>query len=48
MAQLGVAPERMTKVFDRWSGWLKERPETDAYLARGKATTTSTTTKGSA
>lgn len=48
MAQLGVAPERMTKVFDRWSGWLKERPETVAYLARGKATTTSTTTKGGA
>src|SRR3954468_9165567 len=36
MAQLGVAPERMTKVFDRWSGWLKERPETRAYLARWK------------
>jgi len=39
MAQLGVDPERMTKVFNRWSGWLKERPETVAYLARGKATT---------
>ena len=34
MAQLGVEPERMTKVFMRWSGWLKERPETVAYLAR--------------
>ena len=28
MAQLGVEPERMTKVFKRWTGWLKERPET--------------------
>lgn len=34
MAQLGVAPERMAKVFTRWAGWLKERPETQAYLAR--------------
>jgi ketosteroid isomerase-like protein len=36
MAQLGVEPDRMTKVFKRWSGWLNERPETQAYLARGK------------
>jgi len=36
MAQLGVAPERMTKVFRRWAGWLKERPETLDYLARPK------------
>jgi SnoaL-like protein len=36
MAQLGVEPDRMTKVFKRWSGWLKARPETVAYLARGK------------
>ena len=36
MAQLGVAPERMTKVFGRWTGWLKERPETVDYLARPK------------
>jgi ketosteroid isomerase-like protein len=36
MEQLGVAPERMGKVFRRWSGWLKERPETRAYLARPK------------
>jgi hypothetical protein len=36
MEQLGVAPERMTKVFRRWSGWLKERPETVRFLARGK------------
>lgn len=34
MTQLGVAPERMKKVFDRWTGWLKERPETLAFLAR--------------
>jgi len=37
MAQLGVEPERMTKVFKRWSGWLEERRETVAYLARGRA-----------
>ena len=36
MSQLGVAPERMTKVFGRWTGWLKERPETVDYLARPK------------
>ena len=34
MAQLGVEPDRMTKVFKRWTGWLKERPETIDYLAR--------------
>ena len=34
MTQLGVAPDRMTKVFRRWTGWLKERPETLDYLAR--------------
>lgn len=34
MVQLGVLPERMAKVFSRWSGWLQERPETKAYLAR--------------
>ena len=34
MAQLGVEPERMTKVFKRWAGWLTERPETIDYLAR--------------
>src|SRR6202140_4637093 len=37
MAQLGVEPERMTKVFRRWTGWLTERPETVDYLARPKA-----------
>ena len=36
MAQLGVAPDRMTKVFTRWTGWLRERPETLEYLARPK------------
>jgi ketosteroid isomerase-like protein len=36
MAQLGVEPERMTKVFKRWTGWLKERAETIDYLARPK------------
>ena len=34
MTQLGVAPDRMTKVFERWTGWLKEQPETLDYLAR--------------
>ncbi len=36
MAQLGVEPARMAKVFQRWTGWLKERPETMDYLARPK------------
>ncbi len=36
MAQLGVEPARMAKVFSRWSGWLQERSETQAYLARPK------------
>src|SRR3954469_6470312 len=36
MAQLGVAPERMTKVFTGRAGWLRERPETVEYLARRK------------
>ncbi len=36
MAQLGVEPARMAKVFSRWSGWLQDRPETKAYLARPK------------
>jgi hypothetical protein len=37
MVQLGVEPERMAKVFRRWSAWLSERGETKAYLARPKA-----------
>ena len=36
MSQLGVEPERMAKVFRRWTGWLIERPETQGYLARPK------------
>src|SRR3981189_1060370 len=36
MAQLGVAPARMAKVFSRWTGWLEERPETADYLVRPK------------
>ena len=38
MAQLGVAPERMAKVFRKWGGWLEARPETVAYLDRAKGT----------
>ncbi|SDX00529.1 conserved hypothetical protein [Albimonas donghaensis] len=33
MSQLGVAPDRMAGVMRRWSRWLGERPETQAYLA---------------
>src|SRR5262245_39636151 len=36
MSQLGVEPERMAKAFQRWTGWLTERPETQDYLARPK------------
>ena len=36
MAQLGVEPDRMAKVFKRWAGSLRERPETLDYLARPK------------
>jgi ketosteroid isomerase-like protein len=32
MQQLGVAPEKMAKVFTRWADWLEARPETVAYL----------------
>ena len=42
MTQLGVAPDRMTKVFKRWTGWLKERPETLDYLARPRGSRAST------
>ncbi len=34
MAQLGVQPERIAKVCHRWSGWLREHPETRAFLSR--------------
>jgi hypothetical protein len=36
MAQLGVEPDRRVKVFRKWTGWLRERPETVGFLARGK------------
>ena len=36
MQQLGVSPEKMAKVFTRWTNWLKDRPETQDYLARPK------------
>lgn len=36
MAQLGVEPDRMAKVFQRCTGWLKQRPETIDYLGRSK------------
>lgn len=35
MAQLGVAPARMEKVFRKWGGWLAARPEVRRYLAGG-------------
>jgi ketosteroid isomerase-like protein len=34
MVQLGVEPERMAKIFRRWSGWLEARQETRNHLAR--------------
>jgi len=34
MVQLGVEPDRMTRVFSRWAGWLNERPETRDFLSR--------------
>jgi hypothetical protein len=34
MAQLGVQPERMAKVFAKWAGWLRDRDTTRAYLKR--------------
>jgi ketosteroid isomerase-like protein len=36
MAQLGVEPDWMAKVFEKWAGWLRERPETVRFLGRGK------------
>ena len=36
MSQLGVEPERMAKIFRRWTGWLTDRPETQDYLGRPK------------
>ncbi len=34
MQQLGVPPEKMTKVFARWTQWLEARQETVDYLGR--------------
>ena len=36
MAQLGVEPERLVKILKRWSGWLRDRPESIDYLARSR------------
>lgn len=36
MAQLGVEPDRMVKILRRWSGWLRDRPETADYLSRSR------------
>jgi uncharacterized protein (TIGR02246 family) len=38
MSQLGVAPERMAKVFRKWTGWLEARQETREYFSRAKGT----------
>lgn len=38
MSQLGVAPERMAKVFRKWTGWLEARPDTVEYFSRAKGT----------
>ena len=35
MTQLGVEPQRMQKVFQRWIGWLLDRPATRTFLAQG-------------
>src|SRR3954470_17720616 len=45
MAQLGVEPNRMTKVFTRWTDWLKARRETIDYLARPKGSRASRASK---
>jgi ketosteroid isomerase-like protein len=36
-AQLGIAPERMAKVMARWAGWLRDRPDVEAYRAAVRA-----------
>ncbi|MCF8466593.1 MAG: nuclear transport factor 2 family protein [Sneathiella sp.] len=36
MAQLGVQPERLSKICAKWGRMLTEQPETQAYLARPK------------
>jgi hypothetical protein len=40
MVQLGVAPQRMQKVLQRWARQLQERPATAAFLSRSKRTPT--------
>lgn len=45
MRQLGVDPDRTAKVFERWAGWLRERKETQAYLARPRGQHASETLK---
>lgn len=39
MAQLGVAAPRIEKVLTRWARQLRERPQTQAYLARSRQIT---------
>ena len=34
MVQLGVEAPRIEKVLKRWAGWLRARPEVQAYLGR--------------
>ena len=34
MAQLGVEPQRMAKVMQRWAARLRDRPEVKAYMKR--------------
>jgi len=36
MVQLGVAPQRIEKVLQRWAQQFQERPATRAFLARSK------------
>ncbi len=36
-AQLGLAPERIAKVMERWAGALRARPEVEAYRAAVRA-----------
>jgi hypothetical protein len=38
MVQLGVEAPRIEKVLKRWSGWLRARPEVQAYLGRKSGT----------
>ena len=38
MQQLGIAPEKIARVAQRWAGWLQARPEAVEYLGRAKGT----------